>query len=80
MEPYVFERVTKYFKEVEGTVVKECGLFIHPEHNFLAASPDGLIGDNCVLEIKCPYSKYHQQGPAAPLSDTESQDQTVSTR
>ena len=50
----MFERVTKYFKEVEGTVVKEYGLFIHPEHNFLAASSDGLIGDNCVLEIKCP--------------------------
>ena len=56
MEPYVFEHVSHYFKEVEGSVVKECGLLIQPVHNFLEASPDGLIGDNCVLEIKCPYS------------------------
>ena len=52
----MFEQVSHYFKEVEGSVVKECGLFIHPVHNFLATSPDGVIGDTCVLEIKCPYS------------------------
>ena len=53
---YLFEQVSHYFKEVEGSVVKECGLFIHSVHNFLSASPDGPIGDNQVLEIKCPYS------------------------
>lgn len=28
---------------------------IHPEHDFLGASPDGLIGDDGLVEIKCPY-------------------------
>ena len=45
MEPYIFEYITlyrDYFKQVENQVVTECGLFIHPERNFLAASPDGL--------------------------------------
>ena len=60
MEPYIFEQVRDYFKQVENQVVTECGLFIHPEHNFLAASPDGLIGDNTVLEIKCSYSIINQ--------------------
>ena len=56
MEPYVFDRLKDYFEEVEHSTVTECGLFIHPTHQFLAATPDGLIGDNTVLEIKCPYS------------------------
>ena len=60
MEPHVFNRLQDYFKEVEHSSVTECGLFIHPKHQFLAASPDGLIGDNTVLEIKCPFSIINQ--------------------
>ena len=56
MEPYVFDRLKDYFQEVEHQTLRECGLFIHPTLSFLAASPDGLIGTNTVLEIKCPYS------------------------
>ncbi|KAF4528913.1 hypothetical protein B566_EDAN017330 [Ephemera danica] len=41
------------FLDVE---IQECGIFIHPEHNFLAASPDGLIGDDTLVEIKCSFS------------------------
>lgn len=33
--------------------VKEAGLFIHPTENYLAASPDGLIGGTSIMEIKC---------------------------
>lgn len=35
--------------------VEKVGLFIHPEHNFLGASPDGLVEDG-VIEIKCPFT------------------------
>ncbi|KAI1893854.1 hypothetical protein AGOR_G00127950 [Albula goreensis] len=41
--------------------VQDCGLFIHPECAWLAASPDGIVVDPssgerlCCLEIKCPY-------------------------
>ena len=39
-----------------GHWVDEVGLVVHPEHDWLAASPDGLIEDDGYLEIKCPYS------------------------
>ncbi|XP_015492517.1 uncharacterized protein LOC107208549 [Parus major] len=41
--------------------VEDCGLFIHPEKKWLAASPDGIIKDAAtgkdlgLLEVKCPY-------------------------
>jgi putative phage-type endonuclease len=39
--------------------VVECGFYVHPDFEWLGASPDGLIGDDGLLEIKCPYSKRH---------------------
>ena len=53
----VYERIT-------GNRVWECGLFVHPEHDFLAASPDGLVdsgpgpgGMKLLIEIKAPYRR-----------------------
>ena len=44
-----------------GNVIDEVGFIVHPDHDWLGASPDGLIesdnGELMVLEIKCPYSK-----------------------
>ena len=37
-----------------GVIVKPCGLIIDEELPFLAASPDGIIDDETILEIKCP--------------------------
>ncbi|GFY45684.1 yqaJ domain-containing protein [Trichonephila inaurata madagascariensis] len=36
--------------------VKKCGLFVDPENPYLCTSPDGLIGSDGLIEIKCPYS------------------------
>lgn len=40
--------------------VMDCGLVVHSQYPFLAASPDGIVSCPCcgrgVLEIKCPYS------------------------
>lgn len=36
--------------------IESCGLFIHKDLYFLGASPDGLIGKDGLVEIKCPYS------------------------
>jgi len=36
--------------------VLPAGLFIDKQYNFLAGSPDGLVGDNDIVEIKCPHS------------------------
>lgn len=34
--------------------IRECGLFIDEFNYFLGATPDGLIDDNGLVEIKCP--------------------------
>ncbi|KAM0724668.1 hypothetical protein ACS0PU_009052 [Formica fusca] len=39
--------------------IKPCGLFIDNENSFLGASPDGLIEENGLVEIKCPLSAEH---------------------
>ncbi|KAL4112052.1 hypothetical protein QTP88_015900 [Uroleucon formosanum] len=36
--------------------IKSAGLFIHKSLPYLAASPDGLIGNDSIIEIKCPPS------------------------
>ncbi|CAH1141268.1 unnamed protein product [Phyllotreta striolata] len=43
------------FEKLLNVVVKDCGLFVHPDYPFLAASPDGLIEPDGLVEIKCPY-------------------------
>jgi predicted phage-related endonuclease len=39
--------------------VKEVGFAIHPKIDWFGASPDGLVGNDGVLEIKCPNSATH---------------------
>jgi len=34
--------------------IKKCGIFVDKEHPYLGATPDGLIGSNGVIEVKCP--------------------------
>eukprot|EP00965_Chrysotila_dentata_P114974 3800418-Pleurochrysis_carterae.AAC.1 len=35
--------------------VELTGLHTHKEFEFIAGSPDGLIGDEGIIEIKCPF-------------------------
>ncbi|CAG9762686.1 unnamed protein product [Ceutorhynchus assimilis] len=52
----------KAFEELmnkQKLIIKKCGLFISEKHSFLGASPDGLIGNNGLVEIKCPWSARH---------------------
>lgn len=45
-----------------GQAVTPVGLVAHPTLPWCAASPDGLLGDDGLLEVKCPY--YQQfKGP-----------------
>ena len=32
------------------------GFFIRPDYPFLGTSPDGVIDDEYLIEVKCPYS------------------------
>jgi len=38
-----------------GNLVDATGLHVHPSSSWLAGSPDGLIGTDGLLEVKCPY-------------------------
>ena len=39
-----------------GVQVKKSGLVVCAETPYLAASPDGLVGDTHIVEVKCPYT------------------------
>lgn len=42
-----------------GEIVKEVGFCEHPTINNAGASPDGLVGDDGLIEIKCPNTTTH---------------------
>lgn len=44
------------FWTITGSTVTECGLFVDKEHPFLCTSPDGLVGEDGLIEIKCPFT------------------------
>ncbi len=45
-------------------VRKDPGFYIMEEDNRYGATPDGLIGDDAVLEVKCPYGLRNDENPA----------------
>ncbi|KAG1674649.1 Exonuclease [Nymphon striatum] len=47
------------FSAVSGLEVKETGIWLE-ESGLLGASPDGLVGQDAVLEVKCPYTIRNQ--------------------
>ena len=56
-----YEKVAlKKFEMQEGVKTLKCGMFVSKELPFLAASPDALLGQNAVVEIKCPFSARHR--------------------
>ena len=42
------------YEHATGVLVEECGFVLHPEISESGASPDGLVGDDGLIEIKCP--------------------------
>lgn len=49
------------FQEKSGIQTKKCGIFVPKSHPYLAASPDAVIDDNRLVEIKCPYSAKNKE-------------------
>lgn len=54
-EPAARER----FEEITGLIVQECGFALHDSIPFFGASPDGLVGHDSLIEIKCPETATH---------------------
>lgn len=54
------EPLARDFYVVEtGAMVEEVGFYEHPSIANSGASPDGLIGDDGLIEIKCPNTATH---------------------
>lgn len=52
-----YEKVAIEQLEVQiGKKILSSGLHIDSENNFLGSTPDGLIDEDTIVEIKCPYS------------------------
>ena len=45
----------KAYEKLTGNVVTETGLHTHAQYPWLAGSPDGLVGTDGIIEVKCPY-------------------------
>ena len=42
------------YEAAQGVMVEEVGFVPHPKIEWAGASPDGLVGDDGLVEIKCP--------------------------
>jgi len=47
------------YEAEKGLLVDETGLVDHPSISMSGASPDGLVGDDGLIEIKCPNTATH---------------------
>ena len=63
-EPIAIDR----FERLTGLVVEPTGSIAHPDYPFLRASPDGLIGLDACIEIKCPFNG-HGKGKTYSIKD-----------
>lgn len=48
--------IAEYESETAELVISS-GFVVHPEFNWLGASPDGLVRDDGLVEVKCPYGR-----------------------
>ncbi len=54
-----FARIT--YESKSNVFVEKTGFWVHPEIQWLGASPDGLVGDDGLVEIKCPFTTTHMR-------------------
>lgn len=47
------------YEALKGVLVEEVGFVPHPIISMAGASPDGLVGDDGLVEIKCPNTATH---------------------
>ncbi|EJF98608.1 hypothetical protein MEI_00178 [Bartonella vinsonii subsp. arupensis Pm136co] len=53
------EDALKEYEFIYDTTITRCGFFQHPKIEMAGASPDGLIGEDGLIEVKCPQSTTH---------------------
>lgn len=52
------KQALEQMQEQESIIIKPCGLFIDKEYPFIGATPDGIVGEDTIVEIKCPITAY----------------------
>ena len=60
------------FERHEGLLVSPAGFVVHPDLPWIGASPDGLVGDWALIEIKCPFG-LRDKLPPVPFKTVEEQ-------
>jgi putative phage-type endonuclease len=53
------DNARKAYEAATGVFVDEMGIALHPSLKYTHASPDGLVGDDGLIEIKCPNTTTH---------------------
>ena len=63
LEPYAISEYEMKREEEEGVdvLVQPVGFVLHPTIDGFGASPDGLVGDDGLIEVKCPNTLTHLQ-------------------
>lgn len=59
------------YEAATGNFVTEVGMIDHPSIPMSGASPDGLVGDDGLIEIKCPESKQHLKNLSTRTPDSK---------
>ena len=54
------------YEQQTGNGIKYTGQHIHPDYDWLAASPDGLVGDDGLIEVKCPFRATYTTAAEVP--------------
>ncbi|KAI5634747.1 yqaJ-like viral recombinase domain-containing protein [Phthorimaea operculella] len=50
------QQALQKIQQQENVSIEPCGLFIDKDFPFIGATPDGLIGNDVLVEVKCPFS------------------------
>lgn len=64
------QAIDVFTNSIQGATVTRTGLWLH-HCGYLGASPDGLCGTDCIIEVKCPY-KYRNMTLSEALKHDKS--------
>lgn len=65
------------YELLHGVMVDQVGIIHHPEIIYSGASPDGLVGDDGLVEIKCPNTQTHIEYAVAGKAPAKYQNQIL---
>jgi putative phage-type endonuclease len=65
------------YEIAQEVIVDTAGFILHPTFDFAGSSPDGLVGDDGLIEIKCPKTTTHTEWLMAGQVPEEHQEQML---